>query len=138
MTEGVVVVVRRDGRYLMIRRAPCVIVPGAWCFVGGAVEQGESQEQAVVREFQEEVNGQVRPLRRVWEYTRPDGMLRLYWWLADLLDDRLEPNPAEVAEIRWCTPDEIDDLPHVLESNRTFLASIGRRLIHADGPNPRA
>ncbi len=29
-----------------------------------------------------QVGGEVRPLRRVWEYTRPDGRLRLFWWLA--------------------------------------------------------
>ena len=120
------VVVQRADRYLMIQRGPDVIVPGAWCFVGGAIEPGESQEQAIVREFLEEVGGRVRPICRVWEYVRPDGHLRLFWWRADLLDgDELRPNPAEVAEIRWCTPAEIHRLPNVLESNREFLRTLG-------------
>ena len=55
---GVVVVVRQDGRYLMIRRAAGVPVPGAWCFVGGAIEPGESQADTAAREFREEVGGQ--------------------------------------------------------------------------------
>lgn len=35
---GVVVVVEREGRFLVIRRAASVIAPNAWCFVGGAIE----------------------------------------------------------------------------------------------------
>ncbi len=128
MTEGVVVVVERGGRYLMVRRADGVIAPGAWCFVGGAIEPSESEAQAVMREFREEVGGDVRPVRRVWQYTRPDGKLQLYWWLAELVDDRLRANPAEVAELRWCTPDEMEALPQLLESNRLFLSLLRRGL----------
>jgi 8-oxo-dGTP pyrophosphatase MutT (NUDIX family) len=130
VTHGVVVVVERGGRYLMVRRASGVVAPGAWCFVGGALEPGESEEQAVIREFHEEVGGRVRPLARVWEYVRPDGKLRLYWWRAELLDPPaadLRPNPAEVAELRWCTPGEMQQLPDLLESNRQFLAVLRRR-----------
>ncbi len=120
---GVVVVVRRDETYLVIRRAAHVPAPGAWCFVGGAIEAGESEAAAVVREFQEEVGATVRPLRRIWEYLRPDGSLRLAWWLADLdpPDAELWPNPAEVAELRWLRPAEIECLPGLLDSNRDFL-----------------
>ncbi len=125
MVQGIVVVVERAGRYLVVRRSEHVVAPGAWCFVGGAIEPGETQEQAVVREFREEVGGRVRPLRRVWEYVRNDPgapSLRLFWWLVELLDDDLHANPAEVAELRWCTPGEMLALPNLLESNRQFVS----------------
>lgn len=125
ITRGVVVVVKRGERLLVIRRAAAVCAPGGWCFVGGAIEPGESEEQAVVREFREEVGGRVRPLRRIWEYWRADGRLRLNWWLGELLDDRLTPNPREVAELRWATWSEIEALPTLLDSNREFLAAFG-------------
>jgi 8-oxo-dGTP pyrophosphatase MutT (NUDIX family) len=121
LTIGVVVVVQREGRYLMIRRAAGVVAPGTWCFVGGAVEPGESQAQAAVREFREEVGGNVRPVRAVWEYLRSDGRLRLHYWLADLLSHDLRANPAEVAEMRWCRLPEILTLPDLLPSNREFV-----------------
>jgi len=128
--EGVVIVVLRQERFLVIRRAPGTLAAGAWCFVGGAIEADESQEQAAVREFREEVGGRVTPLRRLWEYTRPDGLLKLHWWSAELAQDGpLVPNPDEVSEIRWCTADELLALPHLLESNREFMSAVGLGLV---------
>lgn len=135
--EGVVVVVRHEDRLLMIRRSQHVIAPGAWCFVGGAIHPGESQPAAVVREFSEEVGGRVRPMRCIWQYVRPDGRLRLYWWLAELLDDNLHLNPAEVAELRWCTPAEIEQLPDLLETNRAFLKAVDPALLVTFPPDDK-
>ena len=130
--QGVVVVVHRSGRFLMIKRAEGILAGGAWCFVGGAIEDGESQADAAVREFREEVAGDVRPLQKIWEYTRPDGKLLLHWWLAELGDEPLKANPTEVAEIRWCSQDEIECLPDLLDSNRTFMREVGRELVNRD------
>lgn len=113
--------VRNDGRWLLIRRADGIVAGGSWCFVGGAIEPAEQQAAAVVREFFEEVGGIVRPIRKIWEYNRPDGRLRLHWWLAEHDGGPLQPNPAEVAELRWATTDEILALDAVLESNIEFL-----------------
>jgi 8-oxo-dGTP diphosphatase len=125
----VVVVVHREGRFLMIRRSAEVVAGGAWCFVGGAMKTGETQPEAVVREFAEEAGGRVRPLRKVWEYRRPDGKLLLHWWLANMECGALEPDPLEVAEMRWCTPAEIEALPGLLESNLRFVSEVGRGLL---------
>ncbi|MFH1747723.1 MAG: NUDIX domain-containing protein [Planctomycetota bacterium] len=129
MKRGVVAVVRGGPRFLMIRRADHILAGGAWCFVGGAIDPGETQAEALVREFREEVGGEVRPVACVWEYARPDGRLYLYWWLAELVDEVLHPNPAEVAELRWCTPDEIEALPGILSGNIEFLQAVGRHLL---------
>lgn len=127
--EGVVAVVRRAGRFLLIRRAEGILAGGAWCFVGGGIEPGEPQPDALAREFREETGGAIRPLEKVWEYRRPDGKLLLHWWLAELVDDRFRPDPAEVADLRWCNEAEMRALPWVLESNVEFLESeAGRRI----------
>ena len=126
--QGVVVVVHREGRFLMITRAQGILAGGAWCFVGGSIEHGELQAEAAVREFREEVAGVVRPTRKIWEYTRPDGKLLLHWWLAELDDGPLTANPAEVAAMRWCSPDEIESLPDPLESDAAVMCERGRDL----------
>lgn len=124
--QGVVVVVVRNAEFLVIRRAEGILAGGAWCFVGGGIEPDESQAAAVVREFLEEVGGVVRPVRKIWEYTRPDGRLHLHWWLAEHDAGPLHPNPHEVAELRWARGEEIRTWPNLLESNRVFLD------LHAD------
>lgn len=133
MREGVVIIAPRDGRLLVIQRAAHIFAGGAWCFPGGGIEPGESQAEAVVREFREEVHGHVRPIRKIWQYVRPDGRLRLHWWLSELLPGRLHANPDEVAQLRWCRPDEIQHLPNLLDSNLAFMREVGHDLMaHLD------
>lgn len=119
--EGVVAVVRDHDRYLIIQRALHILAGGAWCFVGGGIEPDEPQTDAVVREFREEVGAAIRPVRKVWEYRRPDGRLLLHWWLAEECRGPLVPNPAEVADVRWCTIEELLGIETLLESNREFI-----------------
>lgn len=134
--EGIVVVVARAGRLLMIRRAAHIFAGGAWCFVGGGIEPGENQSAAAVREFREEVGGAVQPVRKIWEYDRPDGRLKLHWWLCELGDGELSPNANEVAEVRWCSPAEIIRLPELLDSNRAFMARLESAITPAELNRP--
>lgn len=126
---GVVAIMIRRGRFLLIKRSMNVIAPGAWCFVGGAVEPGESHHDAVVRECREEIGAIVTPVREVWQYQRPDGGLILHFWLVTLLNERLELNEAEVSAVQWYTPDELRVLEPALPSNNEFLDAAGMALL---------
>ena len=122
--RGVVAVIVRGQTLLVIRRAQGIAAPGKYCFPGGGIEQGESEEQALVRELQEELGASVQPLRRLWDSVTPWGV-ELAWWLAEL-DERaiLVANPAEVAASHWLTIAEMEALEELLESNREFLRRI--------------
>ena len=124
--RGAVAVIVRAGRLLVIRRSQHVIAPGLFCFPGGGIEPGETEQQAVVRELQEELGCAVRPLRRLWENVST-WRVHLAWWLAEM-DDTITPvpNPSEVESFHWFTLDEMAALADQLESNIHFLAALKR------------
>lgn len=122
--RGAVAVVVRDRRFLVIRRSAQVVAPGAFCFPGGGIEGQESEAEALVREFQEELGAVVEPQRLVWRSTTRWNV-ELAWWLGALpLDVALVPNPAEVESIHWMHAAEMLAAENLLESNRQFLAAL--------------
>lgn len=122
--RGAVAVIVRDERLLVICRAAGVAAPGAFCFPGGHIEGDETEEQALIREMREELDAQVRPIRRVWQSVSPSGV-QLYWWFAELdASCTPAPNPAEVESVHWMTTAELAAHPKTLESNRQFLSAI--------------
>lgn len=94
-----------------------------YCFPGGSIEAGESEEVAVVREFSEELGAVVMPTRRLWASLTVTNV-QLAWWLVSLADSQsLQPNPLEVESIHWLRSDEALALPQLLASNRDFYAA---------------
>lgn len=123
--HGVVVACRRsDGRYLLIRRSSKVSAPLKVCFPGGAIEVGESQPEAVIREMREELGIKVTPDRCIWQWSAENQALTLWGWTAKLLSDRIIPHDGEVAEVLWLTSDEAAEHPDTLPNNRELVACV--------------
>ena len=124
--RGVVAVIRRANRVLVIRRAMNVEAPGTFCFPGGAMEVSETEPDSLRRELREELGVAITPQRHLWECTTPWNV-QLSWWLASLEPAAvLTRNPREVAEIHWLTLDELSQLPELLISNHRFLQALER------------
>ena len=120
--RGVVAVIIRDRRFLVIRRSQFVRAPLMHCFPGGAIEATDADEAAAVRrELLEELHVEVQPLQCIWQSVTPWNV-ELSWWLSGL--DPMEqprPNPLEVESCCWLTATEIRGLPQLLASNLEFL-----------------
>jgi 8-oxo-dGTP diphosphatase len=124
--RGAVAIILRGQRMLIIRRSPAVVAPLTYCFPGGGIEDGESEETALVREVREEIGVTIRPLRRLWHCVTA-WKVQLAWWLAELEPGAVPlANPAEVESIHWVTLREMAQLPGLLDSNRVFLELIER------------
>lgn len=120
LVRGVVGVIERRGRWLMIQRGHAVRLSGAWCFPGGTIEPGESPADALVREINEELSIRVAPGRHVWSWTSNDGGLELQWWTAEIVNGTIHPDPDEVADWRWVKPVDLGTLPGLLANNHLF------------------
>ncbi len=122
--RGVAAVVMRDDRFLVIRRSAHVLAAGLFCFPGGGIEPGESEPQALVREFQEELGVPLRPCRRIWR-CQTRWQIDLAWWLAELSTRAvLVPDPAEVESIHWLTTNDLSTMDNLLDSNHDFLRRV--------------
>jgi 8-oxo-dGTP diphosphatase len=123
--HGVIAAIQDDrGRWLMIRRSALVIAPGKVCFPGGAVEVGEAQEAALVREMREELGLIVKPLRRVWRWESPDRPLTLWGWTAQVIGGQINPSAAEVAEVFWLTSAQAVEHADAIATNCDFVSAL--------------
>jgi 8-oxo-dGTP pyrophosphatase MutT (NUDIX family) len=130
---GVVGVLVRENRLLVIKRSQLVRAPGRYCFPGGGMEPGESEEQTLVREMQEELGVSVQPIRRLYRSLTP-WRVDLRWWLAATDDDAVfVPHPAEIESHYWHSVAELLAIEALLESNRDFLAAWQRGEFEIDG-----
>ena len=121
--HGVVAVIIREGRFLVIRRSQHVRAPGMHCFPGGAIEPNEDEAAAVCRELQEELAVECVPQRLLWRSTTPWNVA-LAWWLVEIAPAAGPiANPLEVESFAWLTADEIRQLPDLLASNLEFLTA---------------
>lgn len=70
-----------QGRFLLTSRPPGKVFEGYWEFPGGKLEPGETVEQALRRELQEEIGVTIGPTR-VWrteEFDYPHARVRLHF-----------------------------------------------------------
>jgi len=127
VVAGVAVV--HHGRVLAARRTRPQDAAGRWELPGGRVEAGESAESACVREVREELGCEVRVVRRLTgEQPLADG-LALQVYEAALVEG--DPVPSEHDEIRWLSPEELDEVDW-LDSDRPFVAELRERLLDGE------
>jgi 8-oxo-dGTP diphosphatase len=133
---GAVAVIVVDGRFLTIKRSLTVSAPGAICFPGGGIEAGEDSRTAVVRELQEELALDVRPIQQLWT-SLTSWNVHLSWWQCDAENiESIQLDAREVSEFRWETPSELGQNVDLLESNHEFLRAWRRGDFQIDGLAP--
>ena len=107
MTEVVAALIWNGDKFMICQRPANKSRALLWEFVGGKVEQGETKEQALIRECKEELNvllsvGDVF-MDVIHEY--PDITVHLTLFNATIAEG--EPQKLEHNDIQWITPSEI-------------------------------
>lgn len=109
ITEVVAALIWRDGRFLICQRPANKARALLWEFVGGKIEQGESGEEALVRECREELDMTVAAGDVFTDVTHvyPDLTVHLTLYHCAIAEG--EPTLLEHADMAWITPDEIEN-----------------------------
>lgn len=138
LTAAAIGVICRGPEFLVVRRSAHVRAPHLLCFPGGGIEPGESYQQAVVRELEEELAVQVDVERRVWQ-SRSAWDVEMHWVHCRLTaESRIRPNPQEVAEVHWLTVPQMLASEDLLPSNREFLRAMEKGLFRLKLPDDSA
>jgi len=102
--------VRRGATVLLQQRPAGKARAGAWEFPGGKVEAGESEEEALAREWLEELGVTIEVGECVWqgEHSYEDLRVHLLLYRVELVEGGLQPRDQQ--QLRWIP---VADLPAV-------------------------
>ena len=108
MTEVVAALIWDENRFLACQRPAHKARGLLWEFVGGKVEPGETREQALIRECQEElaVTVAVQDVFMEVDHVYPDLTVHLTLFNASIAEGI--PQKIEHNDLRWITVEEID------------------------------
>ena len=108
MTEVVAALIWDENRFLACQRPAHKARGLLWEFVGGKVEPGETREQALIRECQEElaVTVAVQDVFMEVDHVYPDLTVHLTLFNASISEG--VPQKIEHNDLRWITVGEID------------------------------
>lgn len=108
ITEVVAALIWDNNRFLICQRPAHKARGLLWEFVGGKVESGETDEEALVRECREELDIEIKPndvfMKLV--HTYPDITVQLTLYNAKIVSGTMRM--LEHNDVRWISADEID------------------------------
>lgn len=114
--------IERNGRYLITQRPPTATLPLLWEFPGGRVEEGEGDEEALMRELAEEMGIDVEVEERTIhvQHAYPDYDIDFRVFRCRLLSSEDDVHHLRVYAHRWVLPGELDDYEFPAADQKTL------------------
>ena len=132
--EVVAAIILRDGAYFATQRGYGEF-EGMWEFPGGKIEPGESREDALKREIQEElgVDIYIKELLCTTEYDYPTFHLTMHCYLCSVASGEIELREHKSAQ--WLTAETLDTIEwlpadkDVIDKLKTFINETSNKTI---------
>jgi 8-oxo-dGTP diphosphatase len=104
----VAAVIARDGKYLITQRRPNAVLPLLWEFPGGRVEEGETDQQALVREIRHRLGVELEVGECIGFESHGYDRYHVYLYTYDcrIAGGTLEPRAVHAFE--WVKSDEFE------------------------------
>lgn len=110
--EVVASIIEHQGKTLCVQRntSKYDYISLKYEFPGGKVEEGETNEAALVREIREELSMEIHDLKHFLtvEHSYPDFKITMHSYKCKV--DNSELKLSEHVDFKWRTPNEMDDL----------------------------
>ncbi len=105
----VAAIIKRDNQILATQRGAGEF-KGGWEFPGGKIEEGETPENALIREIREELATEIKvnELVDIVEYDYPNFHLTMHCFLCEIVSGEL--TLVEHQDARWLEGEELDSM----------------------------
>jgi NAD+ diphosphatase len=126
VAPAVIVLVQR-GHEALLGRSPH-FTPGVYSTLAGFVEPGETLEECVHREIEEEVGVRVGNLRYFASQPHPFPNSLMVGFVAEWTSGEIRVDPSEIEDARWFRYDDLPELPHAMSIARALIEDFVRRV----------
>lgn len=117
------VVLQKDDKYLLVQeRQPKAY--GKWNLPAGKVDEGETLEQAAVREAKEETGFGIKLGRHLMTLHATTESPVLHAFVADITGGELDFPEHEIMDAQWFTYDEVLAMKDELRNARYIVSAI--------------
>ena len=107
--EVVAAIIQKDDKFLITKRLEKSHLGHCWEFPGGKIEPNETVEECIIRECKEEIDVEIKPIRKIKELTHSydEVTVHLHFLLCELISGI--PKPLECADLKWVNARELSD-----------------------------
>lgn len=110
------IILNKEGKFLLIQRGKkSKNEVGMWGFPGGALEFGETIEEAIIREVQEELGVKIKPLKKLAPVNHRIPNEKQHWvavpYICQLVSGRPKiKEPDKISDMRWLSLEDAREL----------------------------
>jgi len=120
MDVRVATLIYKDGKFLLVQEATSIIY-GLWNWSQGKVDDGESYEDAAVREVKEETGFNIKIKEKITIIKNPfPGTKEIHVFLGEIETGEISFDTGEILQVKWFTFEEITEMKDKLTGERVY------------------